>query len=316
MITGEGYTNDFWDSHYNGRVMLLRMGWEHLGTNRSAWNLFRVLHTQLLVGCILRRSPPPADSTKWLKEDCLDGPVEKLQALLVEVIRIVAFVQGVDAWPEPSRSQQLYGIMQYGVALDQRLVQWAESLPPIWNYTSIPNRSTALILPKSIHVHEDLLVSATWNHWRSIRIRLLQTMTAIAEFTGKDTRDPASQLMIWRKEILDLADDVCSTTPYVLGEIDGQGIPRGVAKGVPLGGFTLLYPLCMISTIEELTESHRRWIDTKLTYIANVQGIGQANLISKLNKMRMGYTIVGHIGPVAKQLMPSLEAQRHRQPLE
>lgn len=294
--------------------MLLRVQSEHLKSNRPAWNLFRVMHTQLLAGCLLKKSPPPPDSVKWLSMGNQNGPIEEVSVLFVELIQIVSYVQGVAAsWPDSVRIQQLREVILHGMELDLKIVQWAESLPSIWKYTSIRNNSTTSSPPNSVQVHQDFFTAGTWNSWRSMRIRLIQILMATVELLREEAIDFGSQMIRWRKTLLDLANDVCSTVPYLLGEIDGQGIPRGTAKGIALGGYMLLYPLQIISTVEGLPESYHDWIETKLIYIAGIQGIEQASLILKFNKIRKSRKILPFIGDVVTEvesLMPSLKGQQ------
>ena len=311
MITGEGFAKDLWDSHHDGRMMVMRVQAEHLQSNPDSWNLFRIMHTQVLLGCLLKKCPPPQDSIRWLSVGNLNGPIEKLSIIFVKLVRVVSHVEDVAiSWPEPIRTKELRNIAQHGIELDQKLVHWAESLHSTWKYSTIPNHSTSIPLPKAIQVHEDFFTAASWNTWRSIRIRLIQILMAITELTGEDSRDSDFQFMRWRKTLLDLADAVCNTTPYLLGEIDGQGVPRSTAKGIALGGLTLLYPLRMISTIRDLPEHYHHWIGTKLTYIATTHGIGQANIILKFNKMRKNLPIIGDIVPEVERLVRGLKGQK------
>ena len=317
MITGEGFLTNLWDSHHGGRWILLSMRAERQESNRPAWNLFRVMHTLLIIGCLITKTPPPEDCVQWLRTSSYNGPIEKQCILIVEVVQLVACVENVtSSWPEPLRTQKLYQILEQGKGIDQRLVLWADSLPSVWRYTSVPNKSTSTTIPKSIHIHEDLFAAAVWNSWRAVRIRLVQTLMAVTELLGEDTSDTDFRSVTRRKTILDLAEDICCSTPYLLGEIDGQGIPRGTAKGVALGGYTLMYPLRIICTVNELPESIHDWVEIKLTYIADVLGIGQANLLVKLNKLRNHFPVIGDNIAEAMRIIPYLKCNKQYPSLE
>ncbi|KAI9659116.1 MAG: hypothetical protein M1821_002076, partial [Bathelium mastoideum] len=273
-----------------------------------AWNLFRVMHTYLLIGCLSMRVPPPEKSAQWLRQSYFTGPIEEECILMIEAVQIVSDVQGVAlSCPEPLRSRKLYHILQQGIELDRKLTHWAGSLPSIWKYSSILNKSTSAAIPKCIHVHEDLFAAATWNNWRVVRIRLLQTLVAVAELVSEDERIFECHFLRWQKTIRDLADDVCSSTPYLLGEIDGQGVPRSVAKGVALGGYTLLHPLYVVISVRGLPASLYHWIEGKLTYIADVLGIGQANLVRKQHKMQIHFPVIGDVVSESERITPHLK---------
>ncbi|KAL9081220.1 MAG: hypothetical protein Q9157_000195 [Trypethelium eluteriae] len=308
LITGEGFMKNFWDSHHEGRLMILRRPTEHLRYNRPAWNLYRVTHTHLMTGCLLRRKCPPEDAITWLSMGHQNGLIEKTNPFFIRVIRVLAHTQDVArSWLEPMRSQKLREIMQHGTDLDRDITNFMRSLPSVWRYTSFPNNGTGTTLPKFIHVHEDLFTAGSWNAWRCMRIRLIQVLLAIAELVGEDSRDFNSQLMTWRRTLTDLADDVCSTTPFLLGEIDSQGVPRGTPKGVALGGYMLLYPLHIVLAVQELPESYHRFVESKLTYIAKTMGIEQASIILKASKMLKNFPVIGDIVLEAERFMPSLK---------
>ncbi|KAL9093039.1 MAG: hypothetical protein Q9165_004177 [Trypethelium subeluteriae] len=259
-------------------------------------------------GCLLRRKFPPEDSIKWLSMGHQNGLIERTNPFFVSVIRVLVQTRDVArSCLEPIRSEKLREIMRHGIDLDRDITSFMRSLPSVWRYTSFPNDATGTTLPKNIHVHEDLFTAACWNAWRCMRIRLVQVLLAIAELVGEDSRDLNSQFMTWQRILTELADDVCSTTPFLLGEIDGQGVPRGTAKGVALGGYILLYPLHMVLATKELPESYYRFVESKLTYIANIMGIEQANIILKASKMLKNFPVIGDMVLEAEKFMPSLK---------
>ncbi|KAI9697166.1 MAG: hypothetical protein M1820_007902 [Bogoriella megaspora] len=222
IILGECWTRDYWDSHFDGRMTILRLRKHESFTERSSINMFRVMHFQILLGCLLRKIHPPEDAIRWIEMGDPSGAVERMTKLVVEVTRLGANTREIVTAHQDQESQdELHNLIEQGRSLDSAFEHWASTIHALWKYTSFFSNSSGHNFPRNLHVYEDIFVAGTWIFWRSARIRLLQILIESAEWLAEHGNGPLADCYNdWQTRIMDLTHDICAAIPFILGEID------------------------------------------------------------------------------------------------
>lgn len=187
----------------------------------------------------------------------------------------------VDSWSET---------LQKGVLLDEKLVAWSEQLPEDYVFTSIqatdcsPENTPALQSLPSFHVYSNIPTASTWNLNRITRILLLTNMTrlssALAKIGGQQLTPAISATynLDAAEKIQSLVNDICASVPYLLGEVDQQGMLRHPQNTRAIGGLQLLFPLRTLVFMESIDPRQKAWMRLRLAHVRNTLGIQGACL--------------------------------------
>ena len=138
-----------------------------------------------------------------------------------------------------------------------------------------------------IHTYDSLSIGSLWNAYRTDRIYLLQHLIQGASHLVKAetyaTRTSIPQLVhrltAQRKA---LADDICASVSYMLGEIDQQANLRDPRQSKAIGGLLLLWPLGSLLYLNFLPTEQNAWIKERLAFIRDVHGIQQVKVVLSL----------------------------------
>jgi hypothetical protein len=154
--------------------------------------------------------------------------------------------------------------------LDQAACSWRDS--PNWNFRTMHRNELSQepeILsrfPEFVQLHYDAWIAYEWNYHRTARIlmhgQLLRCLDRFSLDVEEMLQIAARQL---RQEsviiIQKLADEILSTVPQSLGDIDRDGNIRTSAsygsKGSAVGGYFLLWPIKIIKTLDTATADQR-----------------------------------------------------------
>ena len=240
-------------------------------TPTNARQVFRALHTR-----------SPIDTTATLWQDPADMPRNPgtiLDLMSVEVANILAH----------EKSVALVGSLSDFTATvktaERRLATWPDSVPQDWFPTRVPRR----VVPKTVadaglygdgcDIYSDVLVCCTWNEWRSTRLKLLSLMV-------KYEPDEES-----RASIQHLADEICASFPFLLGDrrtpaplyavnvtypsLEGQTVPAAhYQTAAAYGGWYMLEPLRQTIEIGEyLREGQLQWIRSQGSRLADIYDV-------------------------------------------
>jgi hypothetical protein len=153
--------------------------------------------------------------------------------------------------------------------LDTKTLTWRKGVN--WSFKTVPSTKVARVeelpehFPASIQLHRDIWIAYEWNYHRTARIvlheQLLECIDRVYLGTTEDIQDEFEFLRKVSVSIIrDLVDEILSTVPQSLGDIDGEGnlvdstIPpksRGVAA------YFLLWPIKIIKSTKSATSKQR-----------------------------------------------------------
>ena len=155
--------------------------------------------------------------------------------------------------------------------LDQIATTWRKG--PEWAYREIhysdmdQDWSKSPDFPAYVQLHHDVWVAYEWNYHRTARMimhehlleclsRLKNSLSGVSLLELAST-EQASLVIIWS-----LANEILSTVPQSLGDIDHQGNLTESSSGRPkargVGAYFLLWPIKMIKALKHPTTEQKR----------------------------------------------------------
>ena len=173
--------------------------------------------------------------------------------------------------------------------LDARLEEWSCQASGDFRYEIVHSFSGLTLsgthapqtVPK-LHVYSSVSMAYLWNLHRIARM-LLEDSLILCTFRSDEmntTRDVWNQHSEIRArlsgKISDLIDDICSSVPYLLGEINQEGNLQKSPQNRAVGGLFLLYPLRLTLVLNRASPAQELWIAKQLEYIKNIFGIQAA----------------------------------------
>ena len=190
--------------------------------------------------------------------------------------------------PTHETDLRLRDLIREGFEIDKKLELWSEQLSGRYVYTvmeapdcSLSELQSPSQNETSIHIYSSGAMACLWNLHRCTRIFLLQCIQDCIRrqnylsqlqhplLISAEEAEPEDKLSI-------LYNDICSSIPYLLGEIDQQGRLQHLRHGKAVGGFFLLWPLRLLLFRGPTNEAQRTWIKKQLAYIRANMGIHQA----------------------------------------
>ena len=176
--------------------------------------------------------------------------------------------------------------------LDQAATTWRHG--PAWTYKTIhrskltQDEGSLSTWPEYIQLHRDVWIAYEWNYHRTARIimheHLLECLDRLHSMCngGQSSLRPAlcsfeeSSISI----IKTLADEVLSTVPQSLGEVDYDGnllasLP-GTKPTKAVGGYFLLWPIKVVKSTRSATSQQRMAGETAFERIRECTGMKTA----------------------------------------
>lgn len=139
------------------------------------------------------------------------------------------------------------------------------------------------------HRYPDLPSALMWNNYRITRIlvcdMILSQLHPLATMNGdsSEIKEAQTKCSEMRKEMRDLADEICDSVPYILGVLDPH-TPRSKKPSdvkSSAGGFVLLFPLSFAVVVDDHPSPLSEWVFECLRIIAGVMGIHQAIVLQQ-----------------------------------
>ncbi|PMD47728.1 hypothetical protein L207DRAFT_416517 [Hyaloscypha variabilis F] len=269
------------DSHAQGMAQILRLRGPDLVYNSRGWSLFRLAHHRIQKQQLSFNMLPVPDTTNWLDQLNDNEPYVRLEknmnAISDTCKRARMLLDLINAGGSPAST--IVGMIQELHSLDQSAVTWRQTSE--WSFKTLrvsdrPDLEPAACgITDRIQLHADIWMAYEWNYHRAARItfleQLLKCSTAalktrdlnlVDENTLTDTIARCSSTIQW------LADEVLSTVPQCLGDVDAMGRAHSIEDGPPrcraIGGYLLLWPIRISKPQDSATTSaqkERAWRD-------------------------------------------------------
>ena len=241
-----------------------------------------------------RHIRPSKEMEALVRDSVRDLPLRRIGVLVCETCHFLArcdeLLNGIKIASGSSKS--LSNIIETGIAIDQDFETWSKELPETFRYRtmSAPSCSLENTLEQSptpaIQTFSSTAVASVWDMHRVARIFLLSNLmkcTSASEMDCPQEEFPTkfqSYSLQATGKIKRLADDICASVPYILGEVEQDGRIRQSLHLKAIGGFYLLFPLKVLLYKQILDPVQEAWILKRLTYIKNFTGIQEAAPLS------------------------------------
>ncbi|CZR55850.1 uncharacterized protein PAC_05738 [Phialocephala subalpina] len=288
-----------WGSHADALGMILRMrgGIDQFKSPISGATA-QVAHGVVSCYNLDRRLPPGPESILWEKsvDAATCTPFEQIGLAYNRIARIIPAADTAlsDLQMGQESAQRLLQAISMCQVEDRAYRSWVASTEHPFVYETLDKSlfdaskdDRAATLPPEIHVYPSVWAPGLWNTYRAARIVLLQTVSACIE---KAARHPELAKKFFNSSIMQqsilididkMVNEICSSIPYILGDIRGKTwAPKDAERVKAWGGFTSLWVLRVLIGVPALGPERKEFVIKQLHYIAGKMGIRQAGNIA------------------------------------
>ena len=246
------------------------------------------------MGKALARAEAFAPEAALAPEDNLDEPLVHMRELNFATCEISARAKRLlDQSSLGSNSISfLADLLSHGVFLNGRFQAWENEALKLYKYRTFdlthfwPNEiQLETHSVDHVHVYDTASVASLWNAHRTSRNYLLRNLIRLATRLHLNCQDASAAnvhielIPDWEMKSQALADEVCASVSYMLGEIDEQANLRDPRQGKAIGGLFLLWPLGTLLRLNFLPAKQIAWIKSKVAFIWHGLGIEQAKAV-------------------------------------
>ncbi|KAF2670717.1 hypothetical protein BT63DRAFT_438337 [Microthyrium microscopicum] len=289
-----------WTGHINGAVTLVKLRSSDQFSNPRSAALFRAVRTVMLTAAIQKRATledfPHAKGWKCDEHIGMNA-ANRLTLISLDLPNLKWWATEVlERRPSPEKIMDMLSIIEQAQDIDRRLEAWVHSLPNIWKadiakiVTEPPkNVMTAPFWPGPIFTYQDLNIANVMNEYRVGRIfcqtLVMNCVEAIPNTSQTDSLQRALTEAVYIMQLM--ADDFCSTVPYMLG-FDYYSRPGASIEDekstIATGGYFASWPLWVIKKVPILPEEQRKWLLARLIYIGVGHGMNETQVKSYADK--------------------------------
>lgn len=202
-------------------------------------------------------------SEEWLSQLSDEPPFIRLEKSALQISKKCGRARRLQEALAAGNSSvaEVLAMVREMVDLDQEVSSWRQK--PEWSYKTLnvadlPEFSPSVRPPtNTIQLHPDLWMAYEWNYHRTARmIAHQQTLSclevAVRPLGPSDSNRETIRVLIEQltETTRTLADEVLSTVPQTLGDIDRLGRLHDHSTGPPrcrgIGGYLLLWPIKVI----------------------------------------------------------------------
>jgi hypothetical protein len=178
--------------------------------------------------------------------------------------------------------------LQNAVDTYSQLISWSSSVPSEWTFNIFTllqdhgSDETQFAL-KQIHAFRNIQLAALWMIYWCGCIHLVQSLIEGYHIfrTGyacqSDYNGPVMSERSLRDSLSTFVDKICSSAPYLLGDVDNNGEVKIGAESKGLGAFFLLRGLRTANSVDSLSLYQRHLILDYLDRIGSAFGIKSAS---------------------------------------
>ncbi|KAF2815278.1 uncharacterized protein BDZ99DRAFT_472580 [Mytilinidion resinicola] len=283
--------------HVRGTTSLIAQRRRRPVTNKTSQRVLLGARSQIVTRVLANAQPAPFDPSEWreITPNILETPVLILDDLNIDVANIHAAASCLNS--ETTQRDLAWEILQRTIELDQRLLAWTSSTAPIyWMPVRVAGPEC---IPQGVrdaglyhdycHVHQSIFIAATLNVYYTSRIKLqLAILNCLKHL---DFADSDATRLTTLEIIQDLADNVCASVPFHLGDrreptrIDDKDVQYPHTGGDPVsdhhyaaaaayGGYLLTRPLVEVLTARcPLRTGQREWIGGQMQRLKQIYAI-------------------------------------------
>lgn len=283
--------------HLDGALALIRHRGPQSFQDPVSRSILFYVRSLLIDEAFKDGSSVPSDVQEW--EEVMPE-YEKIPGIRLDSINLdlanlkAATVSLIQTPPSESRETQIQQLVKEATDIDRRLSQWPDSIPDTW----LPIRvSTKEDLSPTLQLYQDycdvyrtLFMCSLWNKLRISQILVRSVVLSLLDhqpptFANNSRREGC------QNGIQQLADDMCASVPYYLGDRmrpgragePGINYPRVPGRppimdhyqtGPTMGGWSLLIPLGTLTRMKiRLREGQTQWLLGQMARTARIYNI-------------------------------------------
>jgi hypothetical protein len=227
------------------------------------------------------------ESREWLNslsEELPEVQIEKQNYEIAEVChrarKLLGTINNTDL-----EVDQIVSMVKEMHGLDRTATTWRNG--PNWSFKTI-HLSKAFrdndahdVSPKFIQLHRDVWIAYEWNYHRTARILLHEQLLQCLDRLLLTTQEVyQSDLELLKQASLgiiqDLADEILSTVPQSLGDVDQEGNPQMSSKASKckgVGAYFLLWPIKITKGMKSATALQREYAQSVFERIREYTGM-------------------------------------------
>jgi hypothetical protein len=279
-----------WSGHLNGAATLMKLRGQKQFRSEIGLQLFTQMGADILLGCMQRGIPLPEDYAilRASAVNFLDtkDPAWRLSEVTVRYIGFrTALQDGSLTNPD--------AIILAVAELDKAMVSILDTLPPEWQYETIPIRSDLLYEPH-IHLYNDYRITEAVNMIRAGRVPLFELIQEQCQ-KGSSSPSPLFMMLDYAEQhqlatdgIKKMASEICASVAQQAGYLPLLGVSSTSSTSTPAtkykitrdacgaGAHSLIWPLYVIGRSPSTELSLKLWIIRQLRFVGASMGIEQA----------------------------------------
>ncbi|KAE9369974.1 hypothetical protein N431DRAFT_414338 [Stipitochalara longipes BDJ] len=222
-----------------------------------------------------------------------------LDGINLNLARLQATISQEIATGSNNLTVDTQGTLQAARSIDRQLIEWSGTLPLSWLAIRVagedcipPSTRQAGLYQSHCHVYKSIQIAYLWNRQRISRIRAQKIMLAQLSLQEPSLFNSTSQGSC-QNIIQQLADDVCATVPFYLGDrskpgsIGDRNVKYPHARGAPIseahyqmapasGGYQLLGALGTLLSLDiKLRDGQKQWIGGQMMRLSKIYNLGR-----------------------------------------
>lgn len=294
-INGESPPGTVWVSHMPGLLALLKLRGKTQFQSRIGRGMARLMHYQILIEACLGNCPVPEEMIAWANAVDPRNPITSFTKLAINAAHQCGAIRAMVASGRPLEQGNAIvpeSMLNTTAMLESKIRAWSYMFTndPQWRPLTIPNpllagSSTNQEALKEIQIFKNIDTVNILNTCRTVRSHLCCELLTLIEYLkprGEALQPPRSLLKSYcERTILQMAEDVCSSVPWILGEVNDCGKLMLVPQSQGIKGYCLLWPLKQVLMSGSASDQRKNWIRNKFDYIRNVLGLKMAVQIAR-----------------------------------
>ena len=175
-------------------------------------------------------------------------------------------------WPD---LKELGQVISEAMLVSEALSAWKNNLPESWRCKVIESPMSPKAFRSRFYTFSSLSHTKPWIAFWCGRIRLLQSLCRLTEtalLLGLPQEQAPTPLQ-FQQEMLQIVDDICASTPFILGEMDAYGNLSFGSLGRGIGAFFLVRCLHVANSVNRVPPNQRAWILDTMQKIGHRWGI-------------------------------------------
>lgn len=233
------------------------------------------------------RQPPLPESQAWLDSLNDELPHVRIEKDNHEISKVCSRARNLlGRINDESSVGETIEMINEMHALNRIEASWRSG--PGWAFKTIHrseiSQDPALVInfPEYVQLHQDVWIAYEWNYYRTAKIilhqHLLQCLQKL-EITssGGNNNNISSLQELSISSIHTLVDEILSTVPQSLGDIDNQGNLMGSSQGMSIckgvGGYFLMWPIKIAKSLQPATAEQRKMAQDTFERIRDCTGM-------------------------------------------